>query len=620
MSNTVSGKRYYIFYAVSFMIPLLFFVMLEVGLRLFDYGDTLDLFIPAPANSGNEPYVMTNPLVAQRYFPKNHHMPKPPHETFRRDKPANGYRIFVLGGSTAATWPYPGNVLFSRILAQRLSDAFPDRYIEVVNLGIAAVNSFTLVDFMSEVLASEPDALLIYTGHNEFYGALGAASSQTVGQSRWLIKTYLALLKLKTVQLIRDAVNEAGRYMRPDSDQQFSTLMGRMVGDTNIAYGGDTYGVAKSNFEANLSEILSTARQAGVPILVSELVSNLRDQRPFASVDGDGHLPADLVYAWAQMLEQEEMFDLARSAYAWARDLDGIRFRAPQSFNTVIHKVASQFNVPVVPMQAYFENASPNGIIGSTLMLEHLHPNVEGYFLMSEAFFDSMRHHSFISDHWAEDKISPASHYRQSWPVTEIDRALGDIRIVNLTDHWPYPPKEHGARSIASFQPRDISESLAFRVFKHELTYMDAHLEMAKYYDDRQQRELARREYLALISAAPRNVNYYLTTIKHMLEWKEFSQALPLLYVSLDIKETPYARKWIGQIHLMQRQPQLALPFLEQALSLMPDDGQLVFNLGVAYLLSEQVEAAHRMVEHLENIEPSSPRVSQLKELLEAHR
>ena len=64
---------------------------------------------------------------------------------------------------------------------------------------MAAINSYTLLDFMDEILEQSPDALLIYTGHNEYYGALGVGSEQSLGNSRWLIHTYL---KLRSVKLL----------------------------------------------------------------------------------------------------------------------------------------------------------------------------------------------------------------------------------------------------------------------------------------------------------------------------------------------------------------------------------------------------------------------------------
>ncbi len=44
-------------------------------------------------------------------------------------------------------------------------------------MGISAINSITLRDIIDDVLEENPDLIIIYTGHNEYYGALGPASN-----------------------------------------------------------------------------------------------------------------------------------------------------------------------------------------------------------------------------------------------------------------------------------------------------------------------------------------------------------------------------------------------------------------------------------------------------------
>ena len=77
---------------------------------------------------------------------------------FLKEKPANGYRIFVLGGSTTAGFPYGNNLDFARILNRRLSDQFPEKKIEIINCAMTAVNTYTVLDLMDEILEQQPDA------------------------------------------------------------------------------------------------------------------------------------------------------------------------------------------------------------------------------------------------------------------------------------------------------------------------------------------------------------------------------------------------------------------------------------------------------------------------------
>lgn len=507
MPGTPTRSRLVVFRALLLALPLLFFLTLEGGLRLFDYGGNLDLFVPAEPDGSGRAYLMTNPEVARRYFSRVGRTPRPPYDVFLREKPVDGYRIFMLGGSTVAGWPYPENVMSSRVLGGRLSDAFPERHIEVVNVGIAAVNSFTLLDFVDELLAFEPDAVIIYAGHNEFYGAFGAASAESLGKTRWIVNTYVSLLELRTVRLLRDAIDAmrgwpADSATRTEYAETHPTLMSRMIA-SNVPYGSDLYQAAGVNFARNLDEILEELTRSGVSVLVSELVSNIRDMPPLASVEIGEYPPADAVFREARSFEEEGSYDAARTAYETARDLDALRFRASEDFNRVIHQTARTYGVPVVPMKDMFEAASPNGLIGSTLMLEHLHPNVEGYFLMADAYFRAMRDNDFIAAEWNRAAIRPAAWYAENWPVTDLDRALGRLRVMDLMDYWPFAPLSEPGDRFRTFEPATPAEAIALRVVKDELDFVQAHIEMADVYTAAGDLESASREHAALAAADP---------------------------------------------------------------------------------------------------------------------
>jgi lysophospholipase L1-like esterase len=507
MPDTPSKRRLRAFRALTLAFPVLFFVLVESGLRLFDYGPNLDLFVRVDSPPAGEAYLTTNPDVALRYFSRVGRTPRPPWDAFLEDKPPNGYRVFVMGGSTAAGWPYPNNVMFSRVLDRRLSDAFPDRRIEVVNVGIAAVNSFTLLDFVDEILDYEPDAFLIYAGHNEFYGALGAASVESLGNARWIVNTYLSLLDSRIVRLMRDMAAAVGEWRadaraEADYERTHPTLMSRMIA-RSVPYGSGAYRAGETNFRENLDDILDRIAAAGVPVLVSELVSNVRDMPPFVSVQTDEHPPAQAIFDQARALEGDGRYDEARAAYDRARDLDALRFRASGDFNGIIREVASAHGVPVVPMEAYFEAASPHGLIGANLMLEHLHPNADGHLLMADAFFESMREHGFIAGEWDATPIRPAAWYAENWPVTELDRALGRLRAMDLMAYWPFRPLSEPGTAFEDFQPASPAEALAYRVAKDELDYVQAHIDLGDLYAAAGDLERAAREYQAIAAADP---------------------------------------------------------------------------------------------------------------------
>jgi tetratricopeptide (TPR) repeat protein len=544
-----------LFHLIAVLLPVLYFVVLEGSLRVFNYGDDLDLFIPTPGGFSDKELLAVNPGVGKRYFGKGTYYPRPLNDYFLKHKPDNDYRIFVLGESTTAAYPYPANVAFSRILKQRLADAFPDRTIEVVNLSMAAINSYTMLDFMDEVLAHQPDAILIYSGHNEFYGAMGVASSESFGKFRPVIRVYMSLQRFKTIELFENVIAGLKRWigsvLRGNTPgNPYATLMGRVIREKSIPYGSSDYETGVRQFRSNLQDIFRKAKEAGVPVVISEVVSNVRDHPPFVSIHSASSHSADNVYRTARTLEEDGDYEQARAAYYRAKDLDAMRFRASEEFNGVIHQIAARFKAPVVPMKEYFEASSPHGLIGHNLMLEHLHPNVEGQFLMSEAFFDVLRRNRMIAAKWNESLFKPREFYREHWPITEFDRTLGALRIRFLTDHWPFKPLESSGRGWAGFQPEGPVETLAFKVEKGEMSFLEGHMNMASQFEALGQYDDALREYQALAAADPHDYRTMLTIAKRLIELKQAESAMPFLYGSVSLKETPCADRLIRQLYL----------------------------------------------------------------------
>jgi tetratricopeptide (TPR) repeat protein len=621
LHSELDPKREKLFRTIALLVPIFFFLFLETGLRLFNYGGNLDLFIPAPGEYSD--YYMCNPVVARRYFFMQNTVPDPPNDLFLKIKPKNGYRIFVLGGSTAAGYPYGNNIMFSRILRYRLADVFPEKHIEVVNTAMTAVNSYTLLDFIDEILSYQADAVLIYAGHNEFYGALGAGSNESLGKIRSFVKFYLKLQRFKTFLLIRNSIGKLKNWMNQlffegTINDPTATLMERLVAEQTIPFGSAIYELGKRQFESNLREILNKAKKSGVGILVSELVSNIHDLKPFVSVQTDSLPRAEEVYRQAQSLEKNKKFDLAKQAYYRAKDLDALRFRASEEFNEIIYKVAAEVNVPVVPMKAYFEKASPNGLIGNNLMLEHLHPNVDGYFLMAHAFFEAMYQNGFIRKNWDASLIKPAEYYRQNWGFTKLDEAYADIRIRILKGNWPFQPKSVPNRALIDYRPPAKAESLAVKVWLEDTMNLErGHVELAEYYENRRLFEKAFEEYKALIYTTPLNDSPYLHAADMLIKQQQFDRALHYLQASLKLAETVYANKWIGQIYLNNGKTKEAIPLLERAVNMAPKDPQLLYNLSGAYALNAQYKMAKQTLKRLDAINPNFPGATDLKRQLD---
>ncbi len=604
------------FYAIAFFIPILFFALFEITLRIFSYGGNTELFIPTPYEESK--YYGINLNIGKRYFYNSQTTPTPRKDLFLRDKPKNSFRIFVLGGSTAAGYPYGNNMMFSRVLYYRLADTFPDLHIEIVNTALTAVNSYTLLDFMDEIIEQKPDALLIYAGHNEFYGALGAASAESLGKIRWGVNIFLKLQRFKTFRLLRSVMTQVISWINSEVDAKSKydsdTLMKRIVKDQKIALDSPLYELGKGQFERNLADIFQIAKENNIPVMISELVSNIRDNRPFTSIKSANHPAADNVYRAAQKLEKQRKFDEARNKYYQAKDLDALRFRATEEFNQIIIEKAAEFKIPVVPMKSYFEKNSTNGLIGDNLLLEHLHPNSTGYFLMGEAFYNSMRKAGFVKKKWNAQNIKSSEYYRKNWGFTKLDSAYAAMNVLHLKGGWPFKPAYLPNTILSQFNPLTKEDSIVLHIVKTgKSTLETGHMTLADYHVSKKNYEQAFNEYKALIYTVPYEYFFYERAIQLLLTIGAYDRALPILEQAAKIKESAFVLKWSGQIYLKKNQVRQSIVLLEKALKQTPKDTQIMWNLYKAYIRTSQTAKADKVLQQYKRVDPNSPEIGRLQ-------
>lgn len=616
-AHPISPTKKRLFLFITLLIPILFLVGLELSLEFFRYGDTTELFISTPDESS--PYYGINLNICKRYFTWSFFNPSPRKDLFLKEKPKNGYRIFVLGESTTAGFPYGNNLTFTRILNRRLSDTFPDQRIEVINTAFTAINSYTLLDFMDEILKQHPDALLIYTGHNEYYGALGVGSMESSGKIYGVVRAYLKLLRFKSFVMLRDVIVQVFKSIKGTSDEEIikdpmKTEMSRIVKEKTIPFRNNLYELGKNQFHQNLKCILQKSKDAGLPVILSELVCNVRDQPPFVSMESDSFASAQKMFETAQRLESEKKYDEAKKAYYEAKDLDALRFRAPEEFNEIIHTLAKEFAVPVVPMKSYFESASPHGLIGNNLMNDHLHPTIDGYFLMADAFYTTMQHENFISNGWQKRSTKTGSYYRDHWGITPLDSVYAALTILHLKGGWPFK-KEGPNIALNHYHPSTQEDSIVLDILTAgNLTLELGHSKMASYYEQRGDYERAFREYEALTYIVPNLDLFYEPALGILLITKQYERALSFMQTALKYNDSGFIHKWIGQIHLVLGNTREGIEILEKARVLLPNDAQVLFNLTRAYYNTHQIEKGDATLALLKNKFPNDAVSAELED------
>ena len=634
------------------LLPVLFFLLLEGGLRLAGYGEDYPLFVEVEGAPG---YLMPSREVARRYFAQQASVPTPNPDFFAADKPEGTVRIVAMGGSSAAGYPFYRGASFPQVLGTRLRLAYPDAEVEVVNTAMAAVNSYTLLDLADEVVAVEPDAVVIYAGHNEFYGALGAASTESLGRSPWLVRLFLRLRDWRTVQLVRDVVGRlagAGAE-RPAGAPPSNTLMARMIGEQSVPFGGETYRAGLRQFRENLARLLATFEAAGVPVYVSTLASNERDQRPFvtalaagidtaawqraaqAGIDrlerGDARaaLPllreaiqidsgaADPHFALGRAYLALGERDSARAALGRARDLDALRFRAPTAFNDVIRQSAARHGAVLVEGEQALRAASPDGLVGRRTMLEHLHPTLDGYAALADAFFDALVADRLVSD--APPRPTPPG--RAVRLVTPMDSLAGLARVARLTAGWPFRPEEAQPLRLDTARTPPYALALAERVVRGG-GWLPAADSLAALYerDGRVRDALVTRR--AVVQAYPFLADAWAALAA--LEWERVQREgrpdragyVAGLYEQALERDSAHVPSlaMLGALALQAGRRDRAIDYLERARAAAPDTPQVLYNLSGAYMMAGRRDEAAALADRLVALDPQNPSYQALRD------
>ncbi len=452
----LSPRRKWLFRFIAlFVLPLLLLGGLEIILRLAGYGYSTGFL--EKIRVGEKDYFVNNEDFSLRFFPPQlARWPGP--VMFAAQKPANTFRIFVLGESAARGEPEPPYAA-SRYLQTLLDARFPGTHFEVINLGITAINSHVILPIARDCAAAGGDAWIIYMGNNEMVGPFGAATVfGAKAPPLGFVRLNLAIQKTRVGQLLVDI----GRKLHGKNSNASWAGMKMFVGN-QLAPEDPRREVVYQNFERNLDDIVKTGLGAGAKILLNSVAVNLKDCPPFASMT-DSNLPAadraqfdqlfstgcaaeaqtnfsvaeknfaaaaklyplsaELQFRWGECLAALNDFSAARRHFQTACDVDALPFRADARINGAVQKAGQKFAGDKL---IFFDAAAAlaaevsNGICGQETFYEHVHFTFDGNFRLGQA--------------WAEQvaKMLPAAIWRAAATNGWVSQARCD-ESLGLTD------------------------------------------------------------------------------------------------------------------------------------------------------------------------------------------
>jgi lysophospholipase L1-like esterase len=348
-------------------------------------------------------------------------------DSFAARKSPREYRVFCLGGSTVQGSPYTIETSFTTWLELNLRAADPERKWEVVNCGGLSYASYRLTPILEEVLRHEPDLVILCTGHNEFLEDRSYASVKRT--PRWVARVHGRCSTLRTYNLCRAGWLSLTDEPRGAAWAGRTTLPEEVDAWLDHPDGLEPYhrddawrdGVV-AHFRFNLQRMANLAAAAGVPLVLVNPVSNLKDCPPFkieprTDLSPDQRQTFDRLWAEAKSLPDEQRarrlelllqalaiddrhagahfllgrcyleqrwYAEAKQAFVRAKDEDICPLRMLESMHEALAEVANDCRLPMVDALSLFEQQTSDGILGNELLLDHVHPTINGHQMIAD--------------------------------------------------------------------------------------------------------------------------------------------------------------------------------------------------------------------------------------------
>ena len=422
----MTGSRVWLFRLLAItIVPILFLVLLEGVLRIIGFGFP-STFTKKCTVEGGKAYCDNNQF-GKLFFPIN--VAREPRSfAILTPKPANTYRIFVLGGSAAEGDPDP-SYGFARILQVMLQNQFPGIRFEVINVAMTAINSHVVYRIAKDIVHHEGDLFIIYMGNNEVVGPFGAGTVfSPLSPNLSLIRGSIWVKSTRIGQLFENLLN------RTQGTSSEAKTWGGMEMFLQNQIRSDDPGLEKvyQHFKNNLEDIIKMAQKEGTKTILSTVATNLKNNAPFASLhrkdisiqenekweglyqngvqlETEGKYTqavnqyllaaeiddqfADLQFRIARSHFSLKNFEEARQRYILARDLDTLRFRADSKINEIIRTTTQKKDIEdlyLLDAEEIFEENAHQGIPGDDFFYEHAHTNFKGNYLLAKGFFNQI--------------------------------------------------------------------------------------------------------------------------------------------------------------------------------------------------------------------------------------
>jgi hypothetical protein len=225
-----------------------------------------------------------------------------------------------------------------------------------------------------------------------------------------------------------------------------------------------------AHFEHNLETMVKACRRAGVPIILVNPVSNLKDCPPFKSEyrndlseseiqrvvelrEQAGKLDWSNTYGKIRLLEQAAAIDNrnagllfllgkcnarigryseAKKWFVMAKEEDVCPLRILEPMHKIIREISEGYDIPLVDVKMLIEDRTEDGIPGDEWLLDQVHPRITGHRLIADALYEVMEKNGMVRTPagWRDSRDELCKDHLSS--LNEAYYARGAARLKRL--------------------------------------------------------------------------------------------------------------------------------------------------------------------------------------------
>ncbi len=353
------------------------------------------------------------------------------------DKVPGEYRIVVLGGSSALGEPFRPWLSVGQIVARQLQRTVPTRRFELDILAFLG-DSLEQQHKKFSAITQRPDAVIIYSGHNEFTARFEENRDYSLAEEprlRLLQSAYRVSLHSPFCRLVYELVSKNrldspplmnGRHQLIDPPlcspsetaevlADFTARLEALVGhcerigalpiliippanEADYEPGRSTLPPTVSGTERDrvVREFLEARGvEAASPALGQSLYRGILDRHPGF---------AEAHFRLGRLLEHAGLIAEARRHFSEALENDGLPNRCQRAFREVYRQVATRHpGCLLIDGRNELMAASPDGLLGDHVIEDTHHPNLKGQVALASAVLRELRSRQGLGDEFHID-------------------------------------------------------------------------------------------------------------------------------------------------------------------------------------------------------------------------